>query len=56
VLQQLFFPGSLYVSPRLSFADPLTSAELGDSPRDALVQRETSLLMEHCREFGGNLL
>ena len=54
VLQQLFFPGSLYVSPRLSFAAPLTTAELGDSPRDMLVQRETRLLEEHCREFGGS--
>jgi hypothetical protein len=53
VIQQLFRPGSLYVSPRLSFAPTLTAAELGDSPRDALVEREASLLKEHCREFGG---
>ncbi|KAF0107801.1 MAG: phospholipid/glycerol acyltransferase [Anaerolineaceae bacterium] len=53
VIQQLFRPGSLYVSPRLSFAPALTAAELGDSPRDALVEREASLLKEHCREFGG---
>jgi hypothetical protein len=55
VLQQLFFPGSLYVSPRLSFAPVISSVELGASPRDALVERETSLLVEHCREFGGIL-
>lgn len=54
VIQQLFRPGSLYVSPRLSFARPLSAIELGDSPRDVLVQREASLLQEHCREFGGN--
>ncbi|MEW6093483.1 MAG: 1-acyl-sn-glycerol-3-phosphate acyltransferase [Chloroflexota bacterium] len=54
VLQQLFRPGSLYVSPRLSLSSPYTVTDLGDSPRDALVQRETSLLLEHCREFGGS--
>lgn len=54
VIQQLFRPGSLYVSPRLSFSTPLTAADLGDSPRDILVERETSLLMEHCRVFGGS--
>jgi hypothetical protein len=53
VLQQLFFPESLYVCPRLSFAPILTSDQLGDSPRDILVEREAALLMEHCREFGG---
>jgi hypothetical protein len=55
VLQQVFFPGSLYVSPRVSFAEPLTIAELGNSPRDALVEQEAGLLIEHCREFGGNI-
>jgi hypothetical protein len=53
VLQQLFFPGSLYASPRLSFAPTLTAAELGSSPRETLVEREISLLVEHCKEFGG---
>jgi hypothetical protein len=56
VLQQLFLPGSLYVSPRLSFAPALTAAELGDSPRVALVKRESLLLEEHCREYGGSPL
>lgn len=54
VIQQLFRPGSLYVSPRLSFSAPLTAADLGDSPRAILVEREANLLQEHCREFGGN--
>lgn len=53
VVQQLFRPGSLYVSPRLSFSAPFTAADLGDSPRFALIQREASLLVEHCQEFGG---
>jgi hypothetical protein len=55
VIQQLFFPGSLFVSPCLSFSPVLTVADLGTSPRDALVERETSLLVEHCKEFGGCL-
>ncbi len=54
VLQQLFRPGSLYVSPRLSFSPALTAAELGNSPRDTLVEREANLIKEHCHEFGGN--
>jgi hypothetical protein len=53
VLQQLFKPGSLYATPRLSFAPPLAAAELGDSPRETLIERERELLAEHCREFGG---
>jgi hypothetical protein len=54
VLQQLFFPGSLYASPRLSFSPALTVAELGDSPRDVLVMRESLLLENHCQEYGGS--
>ncbi len=54
VFQQLFYPGSLYVSPRLSFSKLFSAEELGDSPRNALLERETSLLIEHCQEFGGN--
>jgi hypothetical protein len=55
VIQQLFRPGSLYVSPRLSFAPALCAPDLGDSPREILVEREASLLEEHCRQFGGRL-
>jgi hypothetical protein len=47
VLQQLFFPGSIYLSPRLSFAEPVMVADLGNSPRDTLIQMETSLLNDH---------
>lgn len=53
LLQQLIWPGSLYVSPRLSFAGPLEAAELDKSPREAVIRRERSLLEAHCREFGG---
>ncbi len=53
VIQQLFRPGSLYVSPRVSFSSPFTAEELGDSPREALIRHETLLLAEHCRLFGG---
>jgi hypothetical protein len=53
VLQQLMFPGSYYASPRLSFAPALTSADLGTSPRNTLVDREISLLADHCGKFGG---
>jgi hypothetical protein len=55
VIQQLFFPGSLYVSPRLSFSKIISAPELGNSPRDALVQREALLLTDHCRQFGGRI-
>ncbi len=47
VLQQLFFPDQLYVSPRLSFAEPVTVAELGESPRERLIEMESALLNEH---------
>jgi hypothetical protein len=53
VIQQLFFPGSLYVSPRLSFSNAISAPELGNAPRDALVQRESRLIIDHCQEFGG---
>jgi hypothetical protein len=57
VLQQLFFPGSLYLSPRLSFAPPVTLDELrADSPAGrllpALIGREKRLLAEHLASFG----
>jgi hypothetical protein len=55
VLQQLFLPGSLYVSPCLSFSRVLSASEISDSPRLALIEMESVLLKEHCREFGGKL-
>ncbi len=55
VLQQLFLPGSLYLEPCLSFSPILAASDLGDAPREALIQREASLLAEHCQEYGGFL-
>lgn len=49
VLQQLFTPGSLYLSPRLSFAPPITVNDLpGDqNPLPALIEKAKLLLTEH---------
>lgn len=55
VIQQLFRPGSLYVSPRLSFSPAFSAAELGESPREALIRKAAALLEEHCRKFGGRV-
>jgi hypothetical protein len=54
VIQQLFFPGQLYVSPHVSFAPPLTSETLrGESDSDrllpAIIARGKSLLAEHIK-------
>ena len=54
VLQQLFFPGSLYASPRLSFFPAKLAENINSSPRDNLLEQESSLLIDHCSEFGGN--
>jgi hypothetical protein len=54
VLQQLFFPGSFYVSPRLSFASARLSGDMDSSPRNLLLEQESCLLIDHCNEFGGN--
>ena len=57
VIQQLFRPGSLYLSPRVSFGAPLEAARLFDQGKSSLmanlVQSERALLEEHCRAFGG---
>lgn len=52
VLQQLFFPGRLYVSPRLSFATPVTVAKLRcesgtNRVLPAVITRGKALLAEH---------
>jgi hypothetical protein len=56
VLQQLFFPGSLYLSPRISFAPPVTVEDLRkESPSDnllpAVIERGKALLQEHFQHF-----
>jgi hypothetical protein len=52
VIQQLFFPGQLYVSPRVSFAPPISVDELrhesqGDRVLPAVITRGKTLLAEH---------
>jgi hypothetical protein len=54
VLQQLFIPDSLYVSPRLSLAPARFSKNMESSPRDTILEQESILLIDHCNEFGGN--
>lgn len=56
VLQQLFFPGSLFLNPRISIAPPVTVETLRqESPSDtllpAVIERGKALLEEHCRRF-----
>lgn len=51
VLQQLFFPGSLYLSPRLGFAPPVSVAELHHESSSevvlpAIIRRAKALLAE----------
>jgi hypothetical protein len=57
VLQQLFLPGSLYLSPRLSFSLPLSVEGLRKEAgkRDLLpilVEHEKELLSKHLAVFG----
>jgi len=47
VLQQLFFPGTIYVSPSVSFAPPITAEELGENPRQKLIEQARCLLADH---------
>ena len=54
VIQQLFFPGQLYVSPQVSFAPPVTVETLrresnSDRLLPAVIARGKSLLAEHVR-------
>jgi hypothetical protein len=56
VLQQLFRPGSLYLSPRVSFAPPISVETLreecpGESLLPAVIQRGKALMQEHCQEY-----
>jgi hypothetical protein len=58
VIQQLFFPGSLYLSPCVSFAPPVGVDELraesqGESLLPAVIARGKALLAEHVEAFGG---
>ena len=56
VLQQLFFPGTLYLSPHVSFAPPVSVDTLrqesgSESVLPAVIDRGKSLLQEHCLKF-----
>ncbi len=49
VLQQLFKPGSLYISPRVSFDEPLTLSDIpsNQNPLFVFVARAKTLMQEH---------
>jgi hypothetical protein len=50
VIQQMIFPNSVQVTPRLSFANPLTTDELsatGQGMLDGMIERARCLLEEH---------
>jgi hypothetical protein len=58
VLQQLFLPGTLYLTPHISFAPPVTVETLrqescsdSESVLPAVIDRGKSLLLDHCRKF-----
>lgn len=58
VLQQTFFPGSLYLSPRLSIGSPISVETLrsesgSGSLLPTLIAHEKELLAEHLTAFGG---
>lgn len=57
VLQQLFKPGSLYLTPSISFASPVDVKTLrGESNTDrvlpAVIVRGKDLLADHCKRYG----
>jgi hypothetical protein len=50
VIQQMIFPNSVHVTPRLSFANPLTTQELtamGRGILDEMIERARCLLEDH---------
>ncbi len=56
VIQQLFFPGRLYLTPNVSFGHPASVEKLrqespGKQLLPAVVARARTLLAEHCRAF-----
>jgi hypothetical protein len=57
VLQQLFRPGSFFLTPSISFSPPMDIFELrGESETDrvlpVVIARGKQLLMEHCQTYG----
>ncbi len=58
IIQQMVFPNTVHVAPRLSFANPLTTEELvatGQGMLDELIERARSLMEDHLAQ-GENLL
>jgi hypothetical protein len=50
VIQQMIFPNSVQVTPRLSFANPLTTEELaamGQRMLDEMIERARCLMEDH---------
>ncbi|MGE5122902.1 MAG: 1-acyl-sn-glycerol-3-phosphate acyltransferase, partial [Acidobacteriaceae bacterium] len=58
VIQQMLFPNSVDVTPRLTFSDPLTANELaqpGEGMLDGMIERARCLMEDHLAQ-GNNLL
>ena len=57
VMQQILFPGRIFLSPQVSFSEPFQAADLrqvGSSEQallPAVIARGQALLDEHCRSF-----
>jgi hypothetical protein len=59
VIQQLLFPGKLYLQPHISFSVPVSVDDLrresqGDRLLPAIIARGKALLQDHCRNYGVN--
>lgn len=55
VIQQMLFPNSVCVTPRLTFSDPLTTddlAQFGHSMLDGMIERARCLMEDHMAEVG----
>ena len=57
VIQQLLFPGSLYLSPRLTLGPPIEAEELRAEAGDThwlptIIAREKALMSDHLASFG----
>jgi hypothetical protein len=58
IIQQLWRPGTLFLTPSVSFSDPLTIQDLatagldGDRFLPAVISRGKTLLADHCLRYG----
>ena len=58
IIQQMIFPNSVNVNPRLTFSNPLTTEELtqkGQRLLDAMIERARCLMEDHMA-YKGKLL